>query len=643
MRRSGRTLRGSTTETAQASLPAAEPRWAPLLAGAAAVAGLALRLAWPTRLPDGPWIDEVCAIRAARTLLSSKGWSLFGTSPIYPPEAGIPGAFEPNLYLLLTGLVDRLAGGGMASVRWLSVGFSVALFLAGLFLAAELLGRRSRGFAFAAVLLAGSGWALRLGRWGWMNLGTSALLVLSLALALRAVRTGRAGPAVGAGVALGLAQYGYLTSRVGLVFAVGALVLATWSWWLRRRWLPDGASASLRTALVVALGAIFVALPLFVHLAGAPAEATERMRTLTPAGGGAALPGAVARNVVELAGMFFGAGDPSPRHGEPGREIVPLPVAIAVLAGVAGALLAGGAARTTALAGLALLATNLPTRGGDDAANSFRVLAAASPLLVLGAWAFERVASEVERRLPRHGALVAYLVLAGVVATAALDAASFVRWGRDPATGGLFGGAERRLAERLRAHGAGLGTEVLVARRAADARTAIVEVLLGAPASSVRGVRLEVEGLDGPPPRIGFLPGKELIYLDLDLDPDPILDPGSEGASAGGVRPGTLLVERIPSDAGRPPFRLYRMSLDAARGAAAATLGRWPRHPAAPAGDLVLEEDGLCRIEEVSEGGTRGFLALLAAGRHASAGLLSPGARLAGFSGPDGYPRRLPP
>jgi len=595
------------------------------LALAALVAGLALRLAAPTRLPDGPWIDEVSAIRAARTLAAAPAVDPFGTSPILPPEAGFAGAHEPNLYLLFTRAVDRAAGGGMASVRALSLGPSVALFLSALLLAWEVGGGDRRKLAFAALLLAGSSWLLRIGRWGWFNLSTAALLVAALALALGAARKRSLGPALAAGALLGLAQYGYLVSRVGFAFAAGALAVAAAG-------LAAGRGrAAVNAALAVFGTALLVSLPLFVHLVSEGERSTERVRELAPAGGVAALPRTLLGNAGGLADLFFGAGDPVPRHAEPGRPLVPLPVGLAILAGAVGALRGGGAPRASALAGLALLSTNLLTKGGPEAANSFRVVAAAAPLLVAAGSAWDALARILERRLPRAGAPLAAGLL---VALSARDAAAFARWGRSAETDRLFGAPERRLVDRLRGLGAGTDAEVLVASRAADERTTYVELLLAPARSLARGVRVEPSGLPIPSPRFGALPRGDVLFVDLDTG----------GCDLAATRLGGRAVAQVPEDAGRRPLCVVRIGAERARAAAQAQLDRTPRLEPSGGGtaaDVVAEEDGLFRLDVEGAGGAGSLFVRLAPGRYASTGLVPPGSRLVGIVGPDGFPRRL--
>ena len=620
---------GDAGPSAASGAPGASPfaaGWLGLTLAALA-AGLLLRLSAPTRLPEGPWIDEVSAIRAARTLAAAPAVDPFGTSPILPPEAGFAGAQESNLFLLLTRAVDRAAGGGMASVRALSLGPSAALFLAALLLAWEVGGGDRRTFAFAALLLSGSSWLLRVGRWGWFNLTTAALLVAALALALSAVRRRRLGPALAAGALLGLAQYGYLASRVGLAFAGGALAVAG------AGLVAGRARAEARVALAVFGTALLVSLPLFVHLVSEGEGSTERVRELAPAGGAAALPRAVLGNAGGLADLFFGAGDPNPRHAEPGRPLVPLLVGLAILAGAVGAVHGGGAPRVCALAGLAILSTNLLTKGGPEAANSFRVVAAAAPLLVAAASAWDGLARLLERRLPRAGAPLAAGFL---VVISARDAAGFVRWGRSAETDRLFGAPERRLADRLRGLGAGSDAEVLLASRAADERTTYVELLLAPARSLSRGLRVEPSGLPIPSPRFGALPRADVLFVDLDT--------GECDRTASRV--GGRAVAEVPEDAGRRPLCVVRIGAERARAAAQAQLDRHPRlepDGGGPVAEVVAEEDGLFRLDVEGAGGAGSLFLRLAPGRYTSAGLVPPGSRLVGIVGPDGFPRRLAP
>ena len=101
------------------------------------LAGAALRLHRVREAPPGPWIDEALALRAAR-VASATGAPLLGTSPLQPPDAGFVNSWLTNLSLRGLSLVDRAAGGGISSVRAMSV-LPALVLLAGIALMAEAL------------------------------------------------------------------------------------------------------------------------------------------------------------------------------------------------------------------------------------------------------------------------------------------------------------------------------------------------------------------------------------------------------------------------------------------------------------------------------------------------------------------------
>ncbi|MGZ6987904.1 MAG: hypothetical protein ACXVH0_02985, partial [Thermoanaerobaculia bacterium] len=98
------------------------------------VLGVLLRVVKPGDWPAGPWIDQVYLLRSAR-LAAVQGWSPFGTTPMQPPDFLFSNGmryYPSHIFLLPLAVADRLAGGGMASVRLIALGSGVLLFLASL-------------------------------------------------------------------------------------------------------------------------------------------------------------------------------------------------------------------------------------------------------------------------------------------------------------------------------------------------------------------------------------------------------------------------------------------------------------------------------------------------------------------------------
>src|ERR1035441_2951492 len=171
--------------------------------------GVFLRVVKARDWPAGPWIDQLYLLRSAR-LAAVQGWSPFGTAPMQPPDFLFSNRmryYPSHLFLLPLAAADRLAGGGMASVRLIALGSGVLLFLpslalprsgvllflASLALAAEATRERPRALLPAAVLLATSLWLLTQARWACEQVFTSAVVTAAAPAGLRAWR--RSSPA----------------------------------------------------------------------------------------------------------------------------------------------------------------------------------------------------------------------------------------------------------------------------------------------------------------------------------------------------------------------------------------------------------------------------------------------------------------
>ncbi len=592
--------------------------------------GGALRLVSWREAPPGPWIDEALALRAAR-VASLESVPLVGTSPLQPPDAGFVNFWVTNPVLAAISALDRLAGGGIASVRAISLVPALALLLAAAGLAARAAAGRLLPCLAACALLSTSSWLLSTGRWGWIAVGTSALVVLAAWAALRAADlSSRAWGAV-AGALLGLAAWGYVAAWA-LVPLPFLLLLDAW----RRRRAGEGGRQAVSVA-VAGLAAFLVAVaPLAFHYAAHPERALARTRELSAGRAGAA--GALAvfgRNAVAYAKLFTVGGDPNERHGDPARPVLPVAVTGLALVAVADGIRRAGAARLlAAVAGLFLLASLL---AAEESANAFRTSLAAPPLIVLAALGAERLVAAVGA--PRRR--LATGTVAVVVAVAALsDASGFLRWLSSPRLYGAFGGPERDLADAVAAEIAAGGPADVVVAPGAARNAFVVDALLAQPRSAGPAIR-QVAG----PGAFRYVPSRDVLFADAatGTSAGAARDLGMSAVASGGLLPG------------QPGWTLWRMPVARAAERAREHLGTFPLIPARGTGRLAVPKEGLYTFS--SRGGVDVVLdgsvvfdrarpagaltARLAAGRHeVEVRPLAPGAVLR-VTGPDGFV--LPP
>ena len=592
------------------------------------LAGVALRLHRVREAPPGPWIDEALALRAAR-IASATGAPLLGTSPLQPPDAGFVNSWLTNLSLHGLSAIDRAAGGGIASVRAMSV-LPALVLLAGIaVLAAAATGARPLPLLLSALLGATSSWLLVTGRWGWNAVATSAVVVLAAALALLAASRRSVPLGAAAGALAGLAGWGYVAAWALLPLPPALWLLGR----LRERRAaaadaPDAAAfRRVASAGLVACGLLLA--PLALHYATHPERALARTRELSAARDGArsALPG-LARNAAAYARLFVFGGDPNERHGDPGRPVLPLAVTGLALVGAAAGLRWGGPERfLAAAAGLFLLASLLAV---EETANAYRAVHAAPFLIVLAALGAERLvvlAGPVRRRV----ATAAVLAVVGVAG--ATDAHAFLRWLGSPRLEGAFGGPERALADAIRDDLAARGPADVVLSPGAARNAFVVDTLLARPGSGRPAIRL-ADGLDA----LRYRPSRDLLLAESAATARPAA-PGTVPVATGGALPGF------------PGWRLLRVPAGAAAAAAAVSLGALPLLPAPGRGLLLVAEEGLYTfssrggVEARLDGGVlfgearpAGRLTVrLSPGRHeVLTRVLRPGTELR-VTGPDGF------
>lgn len=593
--------------------------------------GAALRLHRWREAPPGPWIDEALALRAAR-LAAATDAPLVGTSPLQPPEAGFVNSWLTNLSLRGLAALDRLAGGGIASVRAMSILPALVLLAALAGLAGEAVRGRPFPLLSATLLGATSSWLLVTGRWGWNAVATSAVVVLAAWAALAAARRSSPPLAAVAGLLAGLSLWGYVAAWA--LLPLPPLLLA--SALLRRDRSAEG-RRRVRAAMA-GLGAfLFLAAPLAAHYVRHPERALARTRELSAArpSAGGLLP-ALSRNALAYARLLTVGGDPNERHGDPGHPVLPAGVVVLAVAGAAVSIRRPGPARlVAAAAGLFLLASLLAF---EEAANAYRAVHAAPFLLVLAAIGADRLADlSGPARRPFSVALLSLVLAAASLG----DAAAFLRWLSSPRLYGAFGGPERDLADAVAGELSARGPADVVLAPAAVRNAFVVDALLQPPGSGAPAVR-QAAGLEA----LRAVPVRDVLFADGAARPGAAVARalGAAPVAAGGV---------LPGGAG---WALWRLPAARAAEAARAHLGRFPLLAAPGAGRLAVPEEGLYTF--AARGGVAARLdgaVLFDASRPAgtvtarlSPGLhelvvtsLAPGASIR-VVGPDGFARPAP-
>jgi hypothetical protein len=567
--------------------------------------GVLLRVVKPGDWPAGPWIDQVYLLRSAR-LAAVQGWSPFGTTPMQPPDFLFSNGmryYPSHIFLLPLAVADRLAGGGMASVRLIALGSGVLLFLASLGLAAEATRERPRALLPSAALLATSLWLLTQARWACEHVLTSAIVTAAAAAGLRAWRRSSVAWAIASGALFGIGAAGYSAAR--LAVALPAIVFVA-AWALGHR-------VARRLALVVLLAEFAVLAPLALTYARHPERLTAHVRNLSILSRPAReAERAFFANVRDYAALFFVHGDAIARHGDPDRPVVLAGVAALLVIGAAVGVARAGVERLFLLPIAIFLAGGLLARD-TESANASRISLAAPFVLTLAALG----AAALVESLPAHDRRAGTAALLGLVlVTALLDVSGFVRWVTGPHVVNSFGVAERRLTEAIETEQRRSPSEVLVHPVRAARNVYFVDVLLGRPNDGGRhAVSIGTAGVETAWTRV---PEGDVLFA-ADGSPEVRRAMASLGAA--------IAAHADPEDGGLP-WILYRIPREAAALAAERSLDVSTPVPA-PGGNFLAPEDGLYVF--ATQGGMRvafdnrvlldgnagGYVALrLAKGRH---------------------------
>ena len=294
--------------------------WLALILGIAAF----FRLFRFDSLPFGTWYDEAESGLQAMRILGDANFR-----PIF--DGATHGAAH---YLYLVAGAFKIAGIETQSIRLVSAGMGLLAVVAAFLAGDELFGRRMG--LVAALLLAVSSWAVTLSRFGmYATMSTPLFALLSVAFALRSLRTQRMADYAFTGLWVGLGLCFYTSFR--LFVPVLGLFFVYWVVYERlraRAWPP--ATFWLGLAILAVVVGIVIA-PLAVFAFKHPEIYWSRIETTFILANRAVSDPWLAlwENVRRHLLMFNVTGDPNGRHNLPGNPM---------LDGVAGALLVLGGA-----------------------------------------------------------------------------------------------------------------------------------------------------------------------------------------------------------------------------------------------------------------------------------------------------------
>ena len=297
--------------------------WLALILGVAAF----FRLFRFDSLPFGTWYDEAESGLQAMRILADANFR-----PIF--DGATHGAAH---YLYLVAGAFKLAGVETQSIRLVSAGMGLLAVVAAYLAGDELFGRRMG--LVAAFLIAVSSWAVTLSRFGmYATMSTPLFALLSVAFALRSLRTQRMADYALTGLWVGLGLCFYTSFR--LFVPVLGLFFVYWAVHGRlrvRTWPP--ATFWLGLAIMSVVAGIVVA-PLAVFALKHPDLFWARIETTFILANTAASDPWLAlwENVRRHLLMFNFIGDPNGRHNLPGNPMLDAVSAALLVLGVAYAL-----------------------------------------------------------------------------------------------------------------------------------------------------------------------------------------------------------------------------------------------------------------------------------------------------------------
>jgi 4-amino-4-deoxy-L-arabinose transferase-like glycosyltransferase len=274
----------------------------------------------------------------------------------------------------------------------------------------------------AATLLAVSFWYVDISRFGLRTNSLPPLLVATLYMLWRTLRTGRSRYAVFGGVALGLSLYTYIASRL-LPLLIVLIWLAEWRS-ARKQWRPLALLVLVSLAVFAPEGVYFVQHSQELLLRG------SQVSVFNPNPEAEGTHDTPIRSILNTAGMFFVRGDENVRHNIPHRPVFGPVLAAFFLAGLGVSLWRARRDARYRWPLLWLLVMCLPSALSHESPSMFRSVAAAPATFLLPALVMARLPAWLAWR--RAG-----LWLTGLLLTGAAGLTFFLyfgQWAHDPET-----------------------------------------------------------------------------------------------------------------------------------------------------------------------------------------------------------------
>jgi len=273
------------------------PRWEVIALLLIVAAGLFVRFYQLDRLPPGLYLDEGDNGLEALRLLDSGRYA-----PFTRASNG-----HPTLYLYLLGIGMKFLGTSGLALRMVTALIGSLAILTTYLAAREMLARPAA--LAVAFLMAFSRWEITFSRIAFEGVLVPLTASLAFWLLLRALRTGRRGDFVWAGLALSAGLNGYIAFRV----FPGVIAL-----YLLHRGLTDRSLVRRhwQGLALYAVSALLAFLPLGLYFLENPNDFTSRARQASVL---IEVPGeqsgaVIWQNVRKTLFMFSGMGDPRPRH-----------------------------------------------------------------------------------------------------------------------------------------------------------------------------------------------------------------------------------------------------------------------------------------------------------------------------------------
>lgn len=213
------------------------------------------------------------------------------------------------LFFYLGGIVTRLGGSSVFTLRYTSALVSLLTIAATYWLGRELIRKRSVALLAAAILTV-TFWHILFSRLGFRAISEPLLQALTVAAIWRGLRRDQWRWLVLGGLFLGLTAYTYLSARLFPVpLGLALLVFFLNRQQRGRRWEQIG---------VIMAVAFLVLIPILLYFRQNPDAFWVRITQVAPAEGRQLT---VGQSLLKSLGMFFITGDPYWRYNDPGRPV----------------------------------------------------------------------------------------------------------------------------------------------------------------------------------------------------------------------------------------------------------------------------------------------------------------------------------